>query len=303
MNIWSVIINPQQREERVSWMREKGKENKTRMTGAERQILKIVKQLKNADEEKTAARMGVSTNYVNNLCSSLMQEGFLKQIAGEYRLTSKGSKIVLPVRLKTGSKLIPAAQPGKYRTYNMDKKEAGAKESQLHQCQERYHEGEIAGEIKMKCDIPPREKVEAALKRNPQLSYEQAEDQMTSHTLFCPAKGKEVTPHYCSSCPHQEKIDFKRWTVQCKYEFTERRLDMVYEEHVNLPQIVCPIFEKLIVVGRCIDCRYQREREWEKGWVLCGAPSHLEPKDKEIFKVVYGEKEMLMIPPAGIDRK
>ena len=278
------------------------------MTGAERQVLKIVKQLKNAGEEDIAARMAVSINYVNNLCSSLMQEGFLTQVAGEHRLTSKGSKTVPSVQLKTGSKLMPTAQPGKYRTYNTDKKEVGIKEGQLHQGQERYHKGEIVGEIKMKCDVPSREKVEAALKRNPQFSYEQMEAQMISHTLFCPVKSKHVTWHYCSSCPHQDGIDFQKWTVQCKYEFTERKLDMVYgeEEHVDLlPNVVCPIFDKFISVARCSGCRYQRGGEWQHqskkegvaGWLFCGAPSRLESKDKEACKVVYGEKEMLMVPP------
>ena len=273
------------------------------MTGAERQVLKIVKQLKNANEETIAVRMGVSIDCVNNLCSSLMQEGFLAQLAGEYKVTSKSSA----VHLKTGSRLMPTAQPGKYETYNIDKKEVEMKEGQLHRSERKYCEGEIIGEIKMKCNEPPREKVEIALKRNPQFSYEQMQAQMSSHTLFCPAKGKEVSWHYCSHCPHQDGIELQQWTVQCKYEFSERNLDMEYEEeeHANLPRVKCPTFDKLVTVDQCMDCRYQRGREWQYqskkkgvvGWVQCGAPSRLEPKDKEARKVVYGEKEMLMVPP------
>ena len=274
-----------------------------KISGVQRQILKIVK-LSGADEREIASRMAISINYAKDLCSSLVQGGFLTKANGKHKLTSQAVKLVGGSGLMRGSKLNVT---GRYsgnrysRTSLKGKEEVEKKQPDEH----RYDEGQIIGEIKMKRDLPPREKVETALKANPHFSYEQMEAQMISSALFCPAKGKEVTWHYCSHCPHQEKIDLQQWIVQCKYEFTERILDLVFEEE-ETTQVACPVLDKSVAVDRCAGCRYWRGGRWQEhqskkrkgvvGWLLCGAPSHIESRRKDAHEVVYGGKEMLMVP-------
>ena len=240
-----------------------------KISGVQRQILKIVK-LSGADEREIASRMAISVDYARDLCSSLVQGGFLTKANGKHKLTSQAVKLVGGSGLMRGSKLNVT---GRYdgtrysRTSLKGKEEIERKQPDEH----RYDEG-----------------------------------QMTSSALFCPAKGKEVTWHYCSHCPHQEKIDLQQWTVQCKYEFTERILDLVFEEE-ETTQVACPVLDKSVAVDRCAGCRYWRGGRWQEhqskkrkgvvGWLLCGAPSHIESRRKDAHKVVaYGGKEMLMVP-------
>jgi len=272
-----------------------------KISGIQRQILKIVKS-SGADEREIAGRIAISIDYAKDLCSSLIEDGFLTKVNGKHKLTSQGVKLVGGSGLMRGSKLnVTGRYSGtRYSRTSLKKEEAERKQPDEH----KYDEGQIIGEIKMEKKLPSPEQVHAALKSNPGFSYEQMEAQMTSSALFCPAKGKEVTWHYCSHCPHQEKIDLQQWTVQCKYEFTERILDLVFEEE-ETTQVLCPIFDKSVAVDQCAGCRYWRGGRWQEhqskrkgvvGWLLCGAPSHTESRRKDAYEVVYGGKEMLMVP-------
>ena len=189
----------------------------------------------------------------------------------------------------------------------------------------RYSIGEKIGEIKMSADLPSPEQIETALRSNPQSSYKEMEERLAVHTLICPAKGKEVPWHYCSACPHQKGIELQRGTVQCSYEFNERRLRMVYgeedikalargedgeftdmdlEELMALPYVRCPLLDRAIPVDRCVDCRYQQGGEWQYtskktgvvGWVLCGAPSIIERRNDDSRTIKYGGKEWRTVP-------
>lgn len=292
-----------------------------KVRGAEAQVLKIVKQLEPIDGERIAVAMGVSLTYVTNLCNSLLRVGYISLLADEYRMTPEGSRM-LPPSVRKDSVFDDIE---KMRD-NIEMKRGAIVGELIHGSEERYSEGGIVGEIKMKADIPPREKVEAALKTNPQCSYEEMEAWMTSHTLVCPAKGKEVTWHYCAACPHQDGINLEQWTVQCKYHFTERRIEMIYgkeeiealamnggsvltdlhkdEGGYDLPHVACPATGKVIGIDRCATCRYQRGTESPHkskktgvvGWVLCGAPHDLGLEPEEDRKVLYGGKKMRIIP-------
>ena len=293
------------------------------MTGTQRQVLRIVKQLREADLKTIASTMGVSIDYVKDLCQGLIHDNLLRQGPdGEYMVTKKGSRIQITGggevgRYRGGGDAVTKrfGVPGKEKIEEDMKGDA-----------KRYPIGEVVGEIKMEAHLPSPEQVEVALRSNPQSSYEEMEDGMTSHTLVCPAKGKEVSWHYCSTCPHQEEIDFQRWTVQCSYEFNERRLSMVYgkkeiealagknkgeftdldiEEHVALPHVECPLLGRVIAVDRCTACRYQRGGQWNPkspkrgvvGWVLCSAPPTIERRSDDGRKVKEGEKEWRAVPP------
>ena len=285
------------------------------MIGPKRQVLRIVKQLKDADLNTIASRMGVSIDYAKDLCKALTQDELLHQGAGGgYRITPKGSRI----QIAGGQNRI---QPVR----NIEQQSSGAitnKPGLL------YSIGQVIGEIKMKAELPSPEQVKTALRSNPQSSPEEMEARLTSHTLICPAKDNEVTWHYCSACPHQKGIDFQKWTVQCTYEFNERRLDVVYgkeeikalagddkgeftdldiEERVALPHVRCPLLGRVIAIDRCTDCRYQRGGEWHHtsqktgivGWVLCAAPASIEKRNDndDGRTVTYGGKEWRVVPP------
>ncbi|MDA2929117.1 hypothetical protein MYX84_04065 [Acidobacteria bacterium AH-259-O06] len=63
------------------------------MTGTERQVLRIMWQLKAADAETIAAAMGFSVSYLRDLCRSLIEKKFLSGSPAQYRLTAKGSSV------------------------------------------------------------------------------------------------------------------------------------------------------------------------------------------------------------------
>lgn len=281
------------------------------MTGPTRQILGIIKRLRDTDTETIAKAMCVSADYVTQLCEMLIVDDLLRRgPGGEYSVTPKG----LRIQISGGQgRTQPVLEQGEMRRdMNGDGK--------------TYSIGEIIGEIKMKPDLPSPEQVEAALRSNPQSSYEEIEARLTSHTLICPAKGKEATWHYCSACPHQKGIDFQKWAVQCSYGFNERRLDMVYgkeeikalagdgkgeftdldiEERIALPHVRCPLLGSVIAVDRCTDCRYQRGGQWRHksqktgivGWVLCGAPPSIEKRNDDGRALMYKGKKIRVVPP------
>jgi len=292
------------------------------MTGTQRQVVRIVKQLREADLKTIASTMGVSIDYVKDLCQGLIQDNLLRQGPGaEYMLTKKGSKIQIAGRREVGRYTGGDAVTERSGPLGKEKIEEDMKGDA-----KRYPIGEVIGEIKMKAHVPSPEQVTVTLMSNPQSSYEEMEARMTSHILICPARGKEVSWHYCSACPHQEEIDFQRWTVQCSYEFNERELSMVcgekevialagkdkgeftdldIEEYVALPHVKCPLLGRVTAVDRCTACRYQRGGQWNlksqkrgaAGWVLCGAPPTIERRSDDSRTMKDGGKEWRAVPP------
>ncbi|ODS33519.1 MAG: hypothetical protein SCARUB_01343 [Candidatus Scalindua rubra] len=284
--------------------------------------------MRGANLEIIASKMGVSINYVKDLCQGLIQDNLIRQESGgEYRVTPKGSRIQISGgenRIQPARNIGVSAGDAIPKGLNLIEKER--MQEGMNGNEKRYSIGEVIGEIEMKSNLPSPEQVEAALRSNPQSSYKEMEERMTSYTLVCPANGKETTWHYCSACPQQRGIDLKKWTVQCNYEFNEIRLDMVsgkeeikalagdnkgeitdidIEESVALPHVKCPLFGRVIAVDRCADCRYQRGGEWHctsrkrgvVGWVLCGSPSSIERRNDDGRKVIYGGKEWNVVPP------
>ena len=285
------------------------------MTGPERQVLRLVKKLRDTDTETIAKAMCVSADYVTQLCEVLIGDDLLRRGPGGYSVTPKGLRIQ-----------VTSGQNRMQRARNVEVSDAISRGVDLAGNEKRYCIGEIIGEIKMKPDLPSPEQVEATLRSNPQSSYEEIEARLTSHTLICPAKDKEATWHYCSACPHQKGIDFQNWVVQCSYGFNERRLDMVYgkeeikalagdgkgeftdldiEERIGLPHVRCPLLGSVIAVDRCTDCRYQRGGQWHHksqktgivGWVLCGAPPSIEKRNDDGRTSTYNGKKIRVVPP------
>jgi len=296
-------------------------------------VLRIVKQLRKADLETIASTMGVSIDYVKDICHVLVQNNLLHQEPdGEYMVTRGGSRIQTTGMQSSDShnrtQQVRDARPQASGAI-IDRPDLSGKEEiekDMNGNEKKYSIGEKIGEIKMSADLPSPEQVETALRSSPQSSYEEMEERLTVYILICPAKGKEVPWFHCSACPHQKEMDFQRGTVQCRYEFNERRLDMVYgeeeikalargengeltdlnlEEFVALPYVKCPSLNRAVPVDRCVDCRYHRGGEWRYkskkrgvvGWVLCGAPSFIEERNDDSRMVKYGGKEWRSVPP------
>jgi hypothetical protein len=70
------------------------------ISGSERGVLRIVERLGEASEAAISSQMGVSLHYAEDLCSSLIKNGYLSKTNGEYELTSEGERVLKPY--KTG---------------------------------------------------------------------------------------------------------------------------------------------------------------------------------------------------------
>jgi len=69
------------------------------MKGNEKQVLKIVEELKEAKENTIARKVGVSTRYASKICQGLVDDGYLEEISsGNFRVTLKGKKSISPVK-------------------------------------------------------------------------------------------------------------------------------------------------------------------------------------------------------------
>lgn len=80
------------------------------MKGSEKQILRIVAELREADSEGIARKVGVSTEYVTEICQGLVKDGYLVESSkGRFKLTPEGMKAISLVRT-TGS--IPVLKGG-----------------------------------------------------------------------------------------------------------------------------------------------------------------------------------------------
>ena len=265
------------------------------MTGDEKQALGIVRQLsavpsgsqggssgKAVDAETVAAAMGLSVYYVRDLCRSLVQQQLLTGSSEGYR---------------------PFSESSEGKDHHREEMESVTEEGELPGEKRVYAEGERIGEIKHKANPPSAEEVESTLRSTPWKTYEQVVAELTVHTLTCPAKGKEVSWHFCSTCPHQQGIDLKKWTVQCHYEFDEEELLIKKEE--SFSSVSCPIVKGDLSIPECEKCRYHRgvigdanpANKRARGWIICGFPHTIEFKTyEEGREVEYQGKKIRIVP-------
>jgi len=69
------------------------------MKGNEKQVLKIVTELKDAKRESIAQKIGISKEYASKICQNLVVDGYLEEInSGNFRLTLKGKKSISPIK-------------------------------------------------------------------------------------------------------------------------------------------------------------------------------------------------------------
>jgi len=69
------------------------------MRGTEKQLLRIIRELEEADKGSIARKMGVSIGYVVEICQGLVKDGYLiKRSEGKYKLTEKGEKAISSVK-------------------------------------------------------------------------------------------------------------------------------------------------------------------------------------------------------------
>jgi len=250
------------------------------VTGAEREVLRIVRQLQARDVDTIAAAMGVSASYVSDLCRSLIQKRMLPGSPADYRLT-------------------PSCEG---KAYDGEKTEAAIEEQELPVATRAYALGERIGEIKHKANLPSAEEIEATLRSNPYKTYEQVEAELTAYTLICPAKSKEVSWHFCSTCPHQKGIDYKEWAVQCHYEFAEEELPV--QTHDFFSFVSCPSMKRDISIAECCRCRYHRGEIGEADllnhgteWgIICGFPHTIESRDGEGSEFKKLGKKVRIVP-------
>ena len=65
------------------------------MTGAQKQVLRIVRHFEAVDAETIAEEVGMSVSYVIDLCRSLIEHKFLAGSPTKYRLTQRWSRFDL----------------------------------------------------------------------------------------------------------------------------------------------------------------------------------------------------------------
>ncbi len=71
------------------------------MKGSEKQVLCIIKELEEADIDSMAFKLGISTEYVTQICSVLGKDGFIEgNPSGKFKLTLKGKKVISPLKTK-----------------------------------------------------------------------------------------------------------------------------------------------------------------------------------------------------------
>jgi len=63
------------------------------MKGIEKQILNIIKEQKEVDKESASFKLGISTEYVAQICSILAKDGYIEEKQnGNFKLSLKGEK-------------------------------------------------------------------------------------------------------------------------------------------------------------------------------------------------------------------
>ncbi len=68
----------------------------TELAGNELQVLRIVEKFREADEVMMRRSMAVSLTFIQNICNSLVDRGYLTETAGGYKLTSDALKVLKP---------------------------------------------------------------------------------------------------------------------------------------------------------------------------------------------------------------
>lgn len=68
------------------------------MKGIEKQVLDIISGLEEADKRSVGSKLAISTEYVDELCSFLVKDGYLEETrSGKVKLTPKGEDFAAPV--------------------------------------------------------------------------------------------------------------------------------------------------------------------------------------------------------------
>jgi len=71
------------------------------MKGNEKQIIRIVAELEAAGKETIARKVGVSTEYADEICRGLIDDGYLAGSGnGNYSLTPQALKVIDPVKTR-----------------------------------------------------------------------------------------------------------------------------------------------------------------------------------------------------------
>ena len=71
------------------------------MKGSEKQVLEIIRELEETDKESLASKLGVSAEYITQICSILVKDGHIEEEPnGKYKLTLRGKKFASPMKAK-----------------------------------------------------------------------------------------------------------------------------------------------------------------------------------------------------------
>lgn len=72
------------------------------MKGIEKQVLNIIREIEETDKESISFKLGISMEYVAQICSVLMKDGYVEEMPdGKCKLTLKGKKATSPVKVKS----------------------------------------------------------------------------------------------------------------------------------------------------------------------------------------------------------
>lgn len=77
-------------------------------TGREMGILKIVSTLQEVDAATISRKLVVSEKYVETLCQALVEDGYLQETKGVYKISPAGEKALRPYKIAIGEKYIHA---------------------------------------------------------------------------------------------------------------------------------------------------------------------------------------------------
>ena len=71
------------------------------MKGTEKQVLNVIKELEEGDSGSMAFKLGISAEYIAQICSILINDGFVEEgPGGKFKLTLKGKRAMSPVRAR-----------------------------------------------------------------------------------------------------------------------------------------------------------------------------------------------------------
>ena len=68
------------------------------MKGIEKQVLNIIKKMEEVEIESIAFKLGIPAKYAAEICSILVEDGYLKEKPnGKFKLSLKGEEVTSPV--------------------------------------------------------------------------------------------------------------------------------------------------------------------------------------------------------------